>query len=130
LLFKAGDTFLLPKTSDGVEHLWIVVTDPDINANAIGVNVTTRYSTSETTVVLMPGDHPFIKHESVIRFRDAKILELKSLEHLLSTGTTKFACHTHAPCSAELLTRVQEGMIKTSQLSNEVKDYFRAVMGI
>jgi CTP:molybdopterin cytidylyltransferase MocA len=76
LPLKCGDTFLLPKSSSDTEHLWIVITEPDANGQSVCVNITTRQSYSETTVILKAGDHPFVTHESVIFYTDARIVDL------------------------------------------------------
>jgi hypothetical protein len=41
------------------------------------VSVTTKRPYSDTTGGLSAGDHPFIKHESVIHYADARILDLQ-----------------------------------------------------
>jgi hypothetical protein len=69
LPLKCGDTFLIPKNARATEHLWVIVTEIDVATNkAICVNITARQSHSETTCILKPGDHSFIRHESVINF--------------------------------------------------------------
>ena len=56
-----------------IEHLWAIVTEIDATTNkAICVNVTTQQSYSDTTCILKPGDHPFVKHDSVINFLDSR----------------------------------------------------------
>ena len=59
---------------------------------AVCVNVTTRQMYSDTTLVLKPGDHPFIDHESVMNYRDSREVSLPSVEELLAKKTGQFAC--------------------------------------
>jgi hypothetical protein len=127
---KCGDTFLLPKSSNDTEHLWIVITEPDANGESVCVNITTRRSYSETTVVLQPGNHPFIAHESVIFYADARIIKLKNVEMALNAAVKKFACVSKDPCGADLLRRIQAGMIASKQAKKGVKEYFKKAMGI
>jgi len=83
----------------------IVITQPDADANAVCVSVTTQRSYSDVTVFLKVGDHPFIKHESVIHYADARILDLRKVQAALDAKTRTFICRRHEPCSESLLTR-------------------------
>lgn len=94
-MLSCGDTFLIPKRSDQIEHLWIVITDPDVDGKAVCVNITTRQPYSDTTVILKRGDHPFIRHESVAHYPDARILDLNAVQDaLLKAGNTSFVCES------------------------------------
>ena len=123
-MLKLGDTFLMPETQHGTEHLYIVISDPDPEGKAVCVNVTTAYAFSEKTCVLQKGDHPFIEHESVIRYQYAKILDLSLVEKALSAKQSKFVCEQRQPCSNELLCRVQEGLERSKMVTRSVKEYF------
>lgn len=126
-MLRCGDTFLLPKAPCLKEHLWIIITDPELGTNtAACVNVTTRDHHSETTVLLQVGDHPFITRESVIYYVDSRILNLNAVEQMLKTKTTRFACAQHAACSPALLKRVQDGLLKSKFASNGIKEYCAA----
>jgi hypothetical protein len=73
LPLKCGDTFLMPKTSDAVGHLWIIVAETDpATRKAICVNVTSEKYDSDKTCRLAKGDHSFITHASVIYHKDAR----------------------------------------------------------
>ena len=82
-MLTCGDTFLIPKRGKDIEHLWIVITEPDADGNAVCVSVTAKRSYSDTTVVLSAGEHPFIKHESAIHYADARILDLEKVQAAL-----------------------------------------------
>ncbi len=66
---RCGDTFLMPAPGgSAVPHLWIVITEPTGNPPVvIIVNITTLQQGAEQTVILQRVDHPFIRHESVVR---------------------------------------------------------------
>ena len=129
-MLTCGDTFLIPKRGEDIEHLWIVISEPDADANAVCVSVTTRRSYSDTTVVLGVGDHPFITHESVIHYVDARILDLRKVQAALDARTRTFICRSHKPCSEVLLARVQDGLLKSPYPTKGVKAFFRAARGI
>ena len=128
-MLKIGDTFLLPETSSGTEHLYIVITEPDAYGKAVCVNVTTAYSFSERTCVLQTGDHPFIKHESVVRYQYAKILDLKLVDKGLNMAQSSFISKQHRSCSKELLERVQNGLLKSRMVPHNVRDYCIKIWG-
>lgn len=124
-MLRCGDTFLLPKSAYEVEHLWIVITDPEPDSNkAVCVNITSRNSFSETTVILKKGDHPFIKHESVINYADARELDLGKVYEVLNTPTRqRFAFGICDPCSPELLRRIQDGLLVSRYVKKGLKEY-------
>ena len=125
-MLGVGSTFLLPKSGRGIEHLWIVLTDPDSNGLSVCVNVTTNRFGADTTVLLMPGDHPFIRHESVIHFEDARFIDLRRVQELLSRGSSgQFACRTLEHCTHILLDRIRKGLLLSKRTPNEIKERCR-----
>lgn len=124
-MFHCGDTFLLPHPSNFIEHLWVVITEPEPPlAKAICVNIATKQSYSELTVVLSKGDHPFIKHDSVVRYGYAMAFKLKEIEQLLTMQTGRFVCELREPCSAEVLKRIQDGFLASKFTEYGIKEYY------
>lgn len=120
-MLKPGDTFIAPLTSRAVEHLWIVITTADAEGKAVAVNITTRHSLSETTVVLNDGDHAFVKHSSVINYTDARLIDLKAVEMAIEKQPKNFVCKSHQPCSPALLKKIQDGMRQTKSSKKHIK---------
>lgn len=83
-----GDTFLMPAPGGAATpHLWIVVTQPDPQTHECAiVSVTTLRNSKEQTVILRPGDHPFIRHDSTIFYGDAMIVDVRRLEAEIAAG--------------------------------------------
>jgi hypothetical protein len=81
-------------------------------------------------VVLQRGDHPFVSHESVIYYQDARILDLSLVERALNAGIRDFVCKLREPCDGDLLRRIQAGMVLSKQPKREVKDFFKRIMGM
>ncbi|PYP91050.1 MAG: hypothetical protein DMG65_09265 [Candidatus Angelobacter sp. Gp1-AA117] len=119
---KCGDTFLAPKTSSAIEHLWIIVTHPDKDGRAVCVNVTTQHSYSETTVILKKGDHPFIQHDSVINYADSQLLNIKSIQAAIAAQPRSYVCKIHEPCSPKMLEDVQNGLLKSKLVKKDIKE--------
>ena len=92
------------------------------------MNITTRQVTSETTVTLNVGDHPFIKHESVVNYANAAHMNLRDVEAVMrgQHGFLSIVCEQRDSCSAELLRRIQEGLLASSLVKRRIKEYCRA----
>jgi hypothetical protein len=127
-MLSPGDTFLLPKPGPKqVEHLWIVLTPPREDGTAVCVNVTSWKFDCDETVILEPGDHPFVTKKSIVHFEDARFLLLGRVEQLIATGTKEFVCRTHSCCTYKLMDRVREGLIKSKRTPNGIKEYCRSI---
>lgn len=85
-----GATFLIPAPGLGNTHLWVVATPPD--PDCILVSLTTLRFDRDQTVVLHAGDHPFVRHQTVVLYSDARIVRADALEAQVRAGTAKSAC--------------------------------------
>ena len=84
---KAGDTFIPAKLD---HHLWIVLSDPAIDSDSIViVNFTTHTIDEEQHCIIQKADHPFVKHKTAVRYRDAKIVSRSQLTQLIKLGQLK-----------------------------------------
>src|ERR1017187_8115941 len=94
---NCGDTLLIPAPGSGViSHLWIIATHPCTRTHqCVLVNVTTLRNAQDRTVTLGPADHPFIRHQSTIRYSDAQLADVRRLRLDLASGTAL----AHQPCS-------------------------------
>src|SRR5690242_7488672 len=119
-MLKCGDTFLLPKSAYHIEHLWIVLTEPEpITQLAVCVNVTSKTRYCDTTVVLKPGCHTFIKHESVINYSDARQMDIGKVYQVVTTKNPQsFAFGIYDSCSEALLSTIQAGLLKSPHVKH------------
>jgi hypothetical protein len=63
-----GDTFLLSG------HLWVIISSPNGEPGQVIIAfLTSKKMNSDTTVILLPDHHKFIKHPTVVSFADARI---------------------------------------------------------
>lgn len=111
----------MPKRRGDTPHLWVLLTDRDASGLAVCVNITTQQTYSETTVVLVPGDHEFIQHQSVAFYTDARELNINSAESLIGQKQSMFPCEAHKPCSETLLARLREGLLASANVSPKLK---------
>ncbi len=110
----------LPRT--GVPHLWIVLTNPDpVTKKALVVMVVSEKSTTDKTVTLRAGDHPFIRHNSNIDYGGARLFDVERLEE-------QIVSEDHAlqqDLSETLFESVRKGIFESSRTINWIKDYCR-----
>ena len=83
------------------------------------VNITTRRPTSDATVILTPGDHSFVRHESVIAFEHASLFEVERLENGLSNGSLSI----YPDISETLFTAVKQGLLNSPRTPQNIKTY-------
>lgn len=106
---ECGDTFLMPAPGGPVTpHLWIVVTPPAPRTHLCAVvSVTTLRNSKDQTIILRPGDHPFIRHDSTVFYGDAMIVNARRLDTEIAAG---LALRREA-CSPPTLKLVQDGVL-------------------
>lgn len=121
--FQAGRTFLWSGHGVPQRHLWIVLTDPDPTANqVIVVMVVSRKPYSDATVILQPGDHPFIEHESCVDFSTGRTVSVSRLEaHLADDG-----CSPRPDVGKGLLRRIQKGLLESEYTDHYLKPILQA----
>jgi len=126
-MLPAGDTFLLRKAMNWVDHLWILLLDSEESGKTIMVNLTTKkWHHKDLTTVLNIGDHPFIKRESIINYSDAVEVDVNLLEKAFEMGLAT----GQDPCSGELLKEIQKGLLDSRFTKNKLKDYYRRRRGL
>lgn len=118
-----GDSFLLPKPDQDVSHLWVLVTEPDVTGEAVMVNLTTQRPHSDTTVVLQPGDHPFIRHPTVVNYSDARLVNAPQLDAAINAGI----CRQLDPVTPAVLNRIQTGLLLSPFTPNKIKAEYRTL---
>ena len=63
-----------------IPDLWFLITEPDADSfQCVIANVTTLRSHCDRTLVLQKGEHPFIRHPSLISFADARIADARQM---------------------------------------------------
>ncbi len=87
---KSGDTYRFAKPQPGFDvnrHLWIILSDPDIDPNEIlAVYMTSLKAKMDQTCILDIGDHPFITHKTTIAYNAAVVWTKDELEQALADG--------------------------------------------
>lgn len=102
-------------------HLWVIITEPfGSPEQVIIVNLTTKRSHSDTTVILSPGDHSFIKHETVINYNDARI---KNSDDIKLRVHERFFEPRESFRDGVILV-IQQGLIDSPRTPRDIKKIF------
>jgi hypothetical protein len=119
---QAGCTF---RSLRAPFHLFVVLTDPHPadDPQVIFVNLTTAREGSDRTVVLFAGDHPRIEHESVVFYREARVVPVRKIEYLLSLK----AFAPEAPIRGDLLGEMLAGVQISLWTSPKVKEFLNSL---
>ena len=116
----AGSSLLLSEPPLYKPHLWFVLTDPEEKLDrVVGVMLRTVTKNTDETVILGPGDHPFIKHASSVHYSTAKWFSVEALTKAMQKGR----CHLRETMTPELLVRVREGLLESPFTVRAVSEY-------
>lgn len=112
---SAGDTYLVVHPYN---HLYVVCSDPAVDSTQVVlVSFTTFKPKEETCCTVQAGEHPFIKHRSCIRYKDARLTTVEGLIKLLELSLMD----RRESVSAELLLRIRAGASQSDYLSEECR---------
>jgi hypothetical protein len=119
-----GDTFLDFHPTFRT-HLWVIVATP--GGDALAFNFTTRRAvpTCDTSCVIRPGEHPFVRNETVVEYRRGLLGPQKAWDDLVRCGGAK----AHDPVSAPLLLRIQEGALASRFTVQAFQRIIRDLLG-
>lgn len=108
---KAGATFHFDN------HLWMVISDPDQDAEKVLiVNFTTWRPRCDPACIVNPGEHPFINRQTCVNYGDALLFSVGQLAELVREG--QIVPYPH-PLSAELLAKIRQRAGESEELPIE-----------
>jgi hypothetical protein len=121
----AGATLLMP-TGPGGDHLHIVLNDPKQFAGygshpcVVLVNVSTLRAgiSHDPTCILSAGCHPFVKDESYVVYRSARIEQASHVLLLVRQGLFK----PHLAVTPQILTLIRVGIRSSPFATREFKN--------
>lgn len=111
------DTYLREQVP---EHLYFVISDADMDGKVLLVNLTTDNGHPDRSCVIKLGQHPFVKHQSVINYRDAREANLTAIEEAVQRG----AVTTHISATDDLLAQIQTGARNSMHLKGKFKRFY------
>lgn len=124
-VIEQGSTILLSHPELQNPHLHIILVNP-INEGVLKtamVNISSYHGlpTQETTVILHKGEHDFIKHDSYVRYSDAKKINVDVIQKLLDERRASF----RVSVTPELLYKVFNGLLRSKNTPSHVKAFCR-----
>ena len=115
-----GECILLPKASNEISHLWIIITEPIGDQKRVVIaNLTSMRSNSDQTVILKKGDHPFIQHDSIINYSDVRFVEVEKLIN----ASAMFPVQKEF--DSNILNKIQKGLLPSPHTPLGIKEAFR-----
>ena len=114
-----GDTYWAQNPySNNPAHLFFIVATPTSNGEYyILVNMTKKKPSSDTSCILLPGDHRSVKCESVIQYMEAMRTKAALLKTVIKEGS--FIPGPRA--SRDLIRRIQKGALKSPHFRLEYR---------
>ena len=120
-----GDTFF-PITDVMLPHLWVIITSPRVDGHMVMVNVTSHRTGVDETCFVRVGDHPFIRHLSVISYQHA--------QHALAAGLDALVqreyLQARPPMPAAIVARIQHGALASRLTPRGVQAAVRRELGL
>lgn len=105
-------TLLMPSGPGGKKHLYFVLNNASGTGNLALAPLCSMIPEADRACLLSPGDHPFVRHESFISYRECYESRSIHLESMLATGYVQ----RREDASEELFQRVLNGA-RTSRLT-------------
>ena len=121
-MIRAGRSLLLRAPHDTKPHLWFVLTDPTGTPPVIvAVMLRSAKAYTDSTLVLEPGDHPFVRHSSSVHYSSACCFPISRTSQAMAHGT----CHLVDDMSPALLQRARDGLLISPFTVEALKVYCR-----
>lgn len=117
---KAGDCFENRGTDDHRPHCWVIVSDPERNSDEILILNFTSWGDHrvDDSCIIMPDEHPYVRHKTCINYREPLFPSLDGLE----IGLSSAMLFPLDPVSDELLARIRQGAIASRFADYRVKN--------
>lgn len=106
--------------SPSSQHLFFIMTQPHGEPPiVVMVNISTvrGYRMEDPTVILHPGDHSFIKHDSYVGYGFTRKIRLSVLEKHLEDGKAEMM----DPVAEHIFQRVFDGLLQSPHTPQEMK---------
>lgn len=124
---KPGDCLFIESGPIG-KHLFVIVIDSFENGqhNIVSVPICTvrDHARVDEACLLKLGDHVFIKADSFVQYRDARLDSMNHLIKCVQDGTFI----PHDPVSEALLYRIKIGLVSSIFVKRHIKDLLRNSM--
>lgn len=113
-MLRQGDTFWISSSGPAsVEHLHVVISDPEKNADQIVVvPFTTLESWKDDSCIIHRGEHCAVKHDTCVDYRRGDVLSERDITDADKTKSIRWS----EAVSKALLERILDGANETKYL--------------
>jgi hypothetical protein len=110
-----------PRHDPDRKHLYVICNDPDSEGNVLIVSIASvTAATHDTTCILQPHEHDFLKRASYTYYAKA---EIRSAAALLN-GVKQQAIFVHSNMNAQAFLRLTNGICRSPYTPRKIKRYF------
>jgi hypothetical protein len=102
-------------------HIWVVLNNPRDDDVVVRVNLTSFHPDKDCTCVLEPGDHPLIRHRTLLNYPKAQLSKASVIAHNLHEN--RITALQNFP--SEVFQKIKQGGLETTFLSEKLKRYLR-----
>jgi hypothetical protein len=120
-------TFLIPSGpphDPDRKHLFVILTDPQEDSDVLLVSLSSLRPAlpHDPTCILVAGDHPFVRHDSFVFYRLARIVPVAALRRRVRDGTFI----PREPMREEVFSRICQGLLASPHTTPKIKRFYRA----
>lgn len=122
---RQGACLLIPSGPNSCQHLFTILVNPCILPNrgnkpqvlSVGISSVRANIPYDNACIIRQGEHPFVRHDSYVRYRDARIDAVEHIENRVHEGIFS----VKPPCGEQLLKRIIAGASTSRYAAREVK---------
>jgi len=100
---RQGECLLIPSGPNSYQHLFTILVNPCILPNrgnkpqvlSVGISSIRTNIPYDNACIIRQGEHPFVQHDSYVRYRDARIDAVEHIENRVHEGIFS----VKSPCS-------------------------------
>lgn len=113
---NVGDTFYLRGPENNRPHLWVVVSDPEIDSERIvALYFTSDGPDKDRTCIVSKKAHPRLTHDSCANYPGARMFSNAQLERAKGTG----ALDLQEPIAGDVLRFIQQKAAESEDMRNK-----------
>ena len=115
-----------PNHNPNQKHLYVILTDPfddqgDGIKRVVLVNFTSLHQNYDTSCVIKPNEHRFIKHDSYVLYRRAEIKEVSDIQ----SGVANNIFQPHDSLDKQVFERVCKGLELSDHTTPRILQFFK-----
>jgi hypothetical protein len=105
------------------QHPWVVCSDPTPDDQVVLFNVTTRRKDSDLNCIIKPGEHRFIKTESVIEYERGRLFSRDNWNKAVALRLP-----IYEPVSQALLLKIHQGALSSDLTPQKLQAIIRIAL--